>query len=175
MTAIAALTEAQRNGIAKSNFLFDSYGVGAPRGEFKARARAGELDHLYAELVAHEAAEAAAEKAAKKSKSDAWRAKNLPKLAAAKRAREEAEAEAKIAYVREMKNAQARQEADRAAQAECAAPVAPFIPAERPVRTIAGFPATGRITEEDASIYGSVVLGYEGETWEKFHRDHPTK
>ena len=34
------------------------------------------------------------------------------------------------------------------------------------------YPTSGRITADDPSIYGSEVLGHEGETWASFSRRH---
>jgi len=34
------------------------------------------------------------------------------------------------------------------------------------------YPTSGRITADDPSLYGSEILGHEGETWESFHRRH---
>ena len=39
-------------------------------------------------------------------------------------------------------------------------------------RTINGMPTSGRISENDPSIYGSELLGHEGERWEDFHARH---
>lgn len=37
------------------------------------------------------------------------------------------------------------------------------------------YPTIGRITEDDPSIYGSELLGHEGDTWESFNRRHKPK
>jgi hypothetical protein len=37
------------------------------------------------------------------------------------------------------------------------------------------YPTSGRITADDPSIYGSALLGREGETWESFNRRHEPK
>lgn len=178
----AALTEEQRNELARSDFAYQAHFAGTPRCDFKAAARTGGLDHLYAEHVAHEAELAAAEKAAKQVKNAAWRAKNLPKLAQAKAIREQTEADRKIAAVRFAKDEAARRDAERiviaanlaafaatpkAAVATVNADVAaPSNPARRTM------PTRGIITEDDPSVWGSKLLGYEGESWASFHAAH---
>ena len=173
---IAVLTEEQRNELARSDFAYQAHFAGTPRGAFKAAARTGGLDHLYAEHVAHLAEVAAAEKAAKQVKNSAWRAKNLPKLAQAKAIREQTEADRKIAAVRFAKDESARRDAERAAIAAnlaaiAAAPkavaVTEVVATSNPVRR--AMPTRGIITEDDPSIWGSELLGYEGESWSSFH------
>lgn len=92
----APLTPEQRNDIARSEQMFQKYGEkgeGA-RGRFKEAARAGKFDHLHNEyteqLAASKAAHEAEQKAKQTAKNEAWKSKNLPKLAEAKRKREEA-------------------------------------------------------------------------------------
>lgn len=175
----AALTEEQRNELARSDFAYQTHFAGTPRGEFKAAARTGGLDHLYAEHVVHLAEVAATEKAAKQAKNSAWRAKNLPKLVQAKATREQAEADRKIAAVRFAKDEAARREVERAAIAAnlaaiAAAPKAVATPivvaTSKPARRT--MPTRGIITEDDPSIWGSKLLGYEGESWASFHAAH---
>ena len=92
----APLTPEQRNDIARSEQMFQKYGgkgEGA-RGRFKEAARAGKFDHIHNEyteqLTTSKAAHEAEQKAKQTAKNEAWKSKNLPKLAEAKRKREEA-------------------------------------------------------------------------------------
>ena len=92
----APLTSEYRNDIARSDYMFQKYGEkgeGA-RGRFKEAARSGKFDHLYeeytAQLAASKAEHEASQKAKQTAKNEAWKQKNLPKLAEAKRKREEA-------------------------------------------------------------------------------------
>ncbi|MDE2098350.1 MAG: hypothetical protein KGL39_13940 [Patescibacteria group bacterium] len=39
-------------------------------------------------------------------------------------------------------------------------------------KTASSYPTSGTITEDDPSIYGSAVLGHEGESWVSFNRRH---
>ena len=43
---------------------------------------------------------------------------------------------------------------------------------EKSRRSRIAYPTTGRITDDDPSIWGSAVLGYEGSTWESFNSRH---
>lgn len=87
-----ALTPEQRHAIKKNKALLDKRG---PKGEgsmgkWKSGVDAGDYDHLWPEHLELEKQADEAEKAAKKAKSDAWKAKNLPKLVAEKKAKEDA-------------------------------------------------------------------------------------
>ena len=240
------LTPEQRNDIARSEALYSKYGRKGEgsRAEFKESARGGQLDHLYAEHLENVKTADAAVKAAKKSKNDAWKDKNLPRLTAAKEAREKAEGAEKR---RTLRSAIAAEATRKAAEVELQVrresaniifgkygsismrqsartpeavilafpydaatvaavktiPGAKYLPdtkewkidkgefkklnavldnekmrvADRGAvhvesyasKTSRTMPTTGRITEDDPSIWGSALLGHEGERWEDFH------
>ena len=190
------LTEGERNNIARSELLYQKYGSKEQggRGEFKAAARAGNFDNLHDEHVANEADILAKQNAAKAEKNKAWRDKHLPGLVAQKRSREEAAAAEKRTKVDRAKSyAEAIGSTDKTylnvpfsmkdhAKANGAfwdADVkkwfvggdvpeslksyiaAPAAPAARK------YPTRGNVSSDDPSIYGSWLLGYEGEPWSR--------
>ena len=164
------------------------------RGEFKAAARAGEFDHLYDEHKANEADLLAKQKAAKAEKNKAWRDKHLPGLVAQKRSREDAAAAEKRAKVDRAKSyAEAIGSTEKTylnvpfsmkdhAKANGAFWDADkkkwFVVGEVPA-SLTGFvvtstpstprklelPKYGRVSNDDPSLYGSWLLGHEGESW----------
>lgn len=172
--AAAALTDEQRNKIAKNDVLWRKYGDAGEggRGAWKASARAGERDALWAEHLAIEKAAADEEKARRQTKNQAWRDKNLPKLAAAKRARaaiEDEQRERARAEAERLKAAVKREGEVLAEMRRGAFSAVPFT-GRRPAGPklgADGLPLSGTVSADDPSIYGSWLLGHEGESWER--------
>lgn len=176
------LTPDQRNQIAKDDTLMGKYGPKGEgsRGRWKEAARGGQFDHLWAEHLANEKAAADAEKANRKAKNDAWREKNMPKLIAAKKLkakmedekreadRQYAERQAKIKENIRQRIADENAAMDAAERKQDASyPTGP--------KLVDGLPASGRVSSDDPSIYGSWLLGHEGELWSRVRAYAPTK
>lgn len=201
------LSDEQRNRIAKSEILYQKYAKGdRTRGEWKESARSGEFDHYFEELEQTEKRfadeRAAKEKAENQAKNEKWRKENLPRLAAAKQEREEAQTKRIAAY----KDALAKPASERTylnvpyaekdyaksqgalwdkdkkkwfvagevrSELERFKPVtqqsSAYKPASAPTSAShSKLPKSGRIDEDDASIYGHELLGHEGESWNAF-------
>lgn len=212
--AVKPLTDEQRTKITRGNAAWEAWKAaqpdGATRAAFKEAARAGTLDHLYDVQIEADAKADAEDKAAKKAKSDAWRERNVPKLAAAKKDREEAwrtETRAKWSdpngartYLDvpfddkdRAKAAGARWDTDKRrwyhTHSETPESLKRFLPKSKPVaeadpkapaqptrletqkRTT--LPTSGRVSEDDPSIYGSWLLGHEYEPWSSVRQYAP--
>jgi hypothetical protein len=168
-----SLSEAQRKSIERSNSAWDAWksGVDTPsRAAFREQARSGKLDHLYAlaeederRINAETEQRQAETKQRQQARNDAWRERNLPRLAAAKKVSEDFERQqqaAKVAAVKERLDAeQAKKEAAAAAKKARAEQVSNAAPAKRTL------PKTGRVSNDDPSVWGSWLLGHEGESW----------
>lgn len=171
----SALTDDQRNKIAKDDTLLAKYGTKGEgsRGIWKEAARGGKFDHLWTEHLANEKAAEDAEKARKRAKNDAWREKNMPKLVAAKNARiqmEDERREADRQYAERQaqikENVRQRIADENAAMAEAERKQdASYRIAPKPAGN--SLPTSGRVSSDDPSIYGSWLLGHEGELWSR--------
>lgn len=175
--ATRVLSAEERNAIRKDNALFDKYGDRAEggRAKWKALAESGALDNLMEEHQANEKAVADGKKAAQRAKNDAWREKNLPRLRANKITRENEERRQAEQRAKQEAEFAAKQEAHRIKQAALAeeyrkqeaeaqakaAEAERKAAANRPLE----LPKTGRVSEDDPSVYGSWLLGHEGEPW----------
>lgn len=167
------LNEAQRKSIEQSNSAWEAWksGVETPsRAAFREQARSGKLDHLYAlaeedkkRINAETEQRQAEAKQRQQARNDAWREKNLPRLAAAKKVSEDFERNqqaAKVAAVKERLDAeQAKKEAAAAAKKARNEQASNAAPAKRTL------PKTGRVSNDDPSVWGSWLLGHEGESW----------
>lgn len=170
------LSEAQRKSIEQSNSAWEAWksGVETPsRAAFREQARSGKLDHLYAlaeedkrRINAETEQRQAEAKQRQKAKNDAWRERNLPRLAAAKKVSEDFERgqqAAKVAAAKARLDAeQAKKVAAEQARLEAMRAKTGTTKTTAPKRTL---PKTGRVSNDDPSIWGSWLLGHEGESW----------
>lgn len=169
----SALSDVQRKSIEQSNSAWEAWksGVETPsRAAFREQARSGKLDHLYAlaeedkkRINAETEQRQAEAKQRQKARNDAWRERNLPRLAAAKKVSEDFERKqqaAKVAAVKERLDAeQAKKEAAAAAKKARNEQASNAAPAKRTL------PKTGKVSNDDPSVWGSWLLGHEGESW----------
>lgn len=175
------LTPEQRNQLRKNDALREQQGVtgqGA-RAAWKDQVDSGRWDHLWGEHEKIVAADEAADKERRREKSDAWRARNLPKMAARRR---------EVAAEEERRRERQREidEKNRAARKVFAEENAKFgaeVEAqERSARAAAAaskprfnLPTSGRVSEDDPSMYGEWLLGHEGESWASLRARYPGK
>lgn len=112
-----ALTDEQRNAIAKDQELFAKYGNSGEgsRAKWKEAARTGQMDRLWPEHLANVKAQEDANKAFRRAKNDAWREKNLPRLQEQARRQREAEAAAALEADRQREAQRQAAERDKAA------------------------------------------------------------
>jgi len=162
------LTEEQRAKIARGQDAYQAWvketGKTA-RAEFKEAARGGRLDHLYQVQMDADAKFLAAEKAKKKSKNDAWREKNLPGLIARKRERalrEDMHADAVIAA--RIENQKLLEQERKVLSQMRRSPEYDQPKVERFSKP-GELPRYGVVSEDDPAVYGSWLLGHEGEPW----------
>lgn len=176
------LSAEQRTYIAKGNAAWEAWRKtkpeGSTRAEFKEAARGGKIDHLHAIQAADDARVAAEEKASKKAKNDAWRERNLPKLAARKREialTEDRQRDAAIEAKRMLQESKAMQQARLAeVKAKIKQEEAAYRASAANQAGRSSLPTSGIVSDDDPAIYGSWLLGYEGQPWGRVRRFAPS-
>ena len=175
---VKELSESERNAIMKSPDMWERHGVGKmTRAEWKAAARAGQMDHLQNEHLSVLAEIAAREKASRQEKSAAWRSRNQSWLAANNRKEQERKSMT-MKLDEEYKQKVATADAERSAWRENVLKEdAGKIRAAKAesMSDESGLPRSGMISEDDPAIYGSQLLGWEGKSWVSFHAAQKTK
>lgn len=184
--ATRVLTEGERNDIRRSSELFDKYGRKAEGGRaaWREDVMSGKMDNLWEEHLANVKAVEERAKAARKAKNDAWRDKNLPRLRANKAAEIRAQQEARARadeFERKVAEAQAAAQEKLRAQMEQDRRVEAAAQAKKEADEAAAranqpleLPKSGRVSEDDPSIYGSWLLGREGALWSDVRKLAPS-